>query len=132
MPNLVKDSPCEPIQSQETEEVIIIAHSELWNEEIIVGAQLEQQVFEQHDEETLLAAGKDTGEEETVLCFFDELPLFMEQDENIIVQDMEDQELVQNDTNLLPLLQEVSVISHVVLNTSTVLKDEEDLGEDQF
>ena len=93
MPNLVKDSPCEPIQSQETVEVIITTHSELRNEEITVGAQLEQQVFEQHDEETLLAAGKDTGEAETVLCFFDELPLFIEQDENIIVQSISIQAL---------------------------------------
>ena len=93
MPNLVKDTPCEPIQSQEIENEVTTAHSELWNGEIIVEAQLGQQVCEQHDEETPLILGKDTSKEETIMCFFDELPLFIEQEGSIDVQNISIQAL---------------------------------------
>lgn len=55
--------------------------------------------FVEHHEEALLVVGRDTGEEETILCFFDELPLFIEQEESIDVHNISIQALQQQDIN---------------------------------
>ena len=68
--------------------MVTSAHFELRNGEITVEAKLGQQVCEQHDEEALLVAGKDVGNEETIMCFSDELPLFIEQEGSIDVQNI--------------------------------------------
>ena len=122
MPNLVKDTLCEPIQNQEIENRVTSAHSELQKGEITKEAQLGQQVSEQHDEDASLAIGKDTGEE-TVMCFFDELPLFMEQEENVAVQTISVQTLQQQDIN-----------DEVTLDKGSTrdMEDDEVLGEECF
>ena len=58
-------------------------------------AHLEQDFFEQRDEESLLVVGKDTAKEETIMCFFDQLPLFIEQEGSIDVQNIPIQDLQQ-------------------------------------
>ena len=67
-----------------------------------------QQVCEKHDEETSLVAGKDMGKEETIMCFFNELPLFAKQEGSIDVQSISIQALQQKDINDEVTLDKVS------------------------
>lgn len=123
MPNLVKDTPRKLIQIQEIKNVVTTAHSKLRNGEITMEAQLGQQVCEQHDEETPLVVGKDIGKEETIMCFFDELLLFIEQEESIDVQNISIQDLQQKDINDEVIPDKVSAQD---------MEDEEVLGEECF
>ena len=82
-----------------------------------------QQVGEQHDGEALLVARKDTGKEETIMCFFDELPLFVEQEGSIDAQSISIQALQKQDINNEVTLDKVSTQD---------MEDEEVLGEECF
>lgn len=147
MPNLVKDTPCELVQSQEAENKDTTVHSVPDNRETTVEEHhhLRQQVFEQvevveqevsdlfvelpafidqDDEHTLLAIKKETNhQKETVMFFFDELPLFVEQEENTDIRNISIHTLQQRDINDGATLDRVSTQD---------MGDDEVLGEEFF